>query len=88
MRGRALPLEQCKVPSGISLGSLSEGQPCLERQTNTDSAAQGSEWSERPDLVYKDRICTLGLQAWDVPCAEKRGPRGRAESARFLRKAA
>lgn len=85
---RALPLEQCKVPGGISLGSPSEGQLCPERQANTDSAAQGSEWSERPDLVSIKTVFTLGLQLRDVPRAGKHSCHGCAESASFLREAA
>lgn len=57
--GRALPSEQCRVPGGISLGSPSAGQPCPERQANTDAAAQGSERSERPDPVSIKTVFTL-----------------------------
>lgn len=69
--GRALPLEQCRVPRGISLGSPSAGQPCPERQANT-----GALRERAPRLcLCKDRIYTRA-ELQDVLRAGKRSRHG------------
>lgn len=50
------------MPGGISLGSPSEGQPCLERQANTDSPHRALSGVSAPTSSIKTVFALSGCR--------------------------